>query len=443
MHFKKANLWSVAAICAVLVVLAVLYLLGRSPGGQVTGATGLIKAAEAQLAEVTILTGVYAGQTAEIPLSESSQDRTVGDTVALEVTRDGGGLNAHLSSGYVEYESGHVTQILTDSCQSDQMADGAYRGEQTLIVSVSSGQYANTEYIVCNVVGPIYNQPLAVGDPITVSLSTDADGNVTGTVYEYARIGAVWIVLALFAFLTVLVGGKVGLRSLLGLAATVGALLFLLLPLLLKGWPTLPTTFLLCALVTVLSLVLLGGVQKKTVCAILGTLSGMALALAFAMLAQALCRIDGLRMEYAEALLQLRQSGESAVGIRNVLSAGVMVSALGAVMDVAMSLSSSLSELHRLNPTLSRRQLWGSGMRIARDMVGTMTNTLVLAIVGSELLLLLYLCSLNLAPRQLLSSSYLALELISSVASSVGILLAVPLTVLVNALVLKPRDTTG
>lgn len=193
----------------------------------------------------------------------------------------------------------------------------------------------------------------------------------------------------------------------------------------------------ICADVTLLSLVLLGGVQRKTVCAILGTLSGMILAIVFAMLAQSLTHIDGLRMEYAEALLQLRQTGTSSVGIRNILTAGVMISALGAVMDVAMSISSSIAELNKVDPNLPRKKLWSSGMHIARDMVGTMTNTLVLAIFGSSLMLILYLSSLNLSASQFISSSYLSIELISSVASSVGIILSVPLTVTISVLIFK------
>ena len=207
----------------------------------------------------------------------------------------------------------------------------------------------------------------------------------------------------------------------------------LLLPLLLRGWPTILTTFFVSVLVTAATFVILGGVDKKTVCACLGTLAGIALATVFGLLAQNLLRIDGYRQEYAEALLQLRQTEESAIGITGLITAGVIVSALGAVMDVAMSISSALQELTRVNPDLTSRDLFKSGMNIGRDMVGTMTNTLILAILGSGLTLVVYIYSLSLQPWQLLSSAYMSLEAISGIASSIGVMLAVPLTAAICA----------
>ena len=335
---------------------------------------------------------------------------------------------------FMEYESAVVDQILSDSTQEDPVSEDHFRGSQMLTVTVKSGRYAGTRMLADNTVGPLFGQPLAAGDRVTVGLSTYADGTVRCYVYEYSRAPGLAVILALFLLVTVAVGGKVGARSLLCLGLTAAALIWILLPLLLQGWPTIPTAFLIAVLVSVVTFVILGGVEKKTVCACLGTLAGIALAALFALAAQRLLRIDGYRQEYAEALLQLRQTGESAVGISGLLAAGVIVSALGAVMDVAMSISSAVQELHRVNGSLTPRELLRSGMNIGRDMVGTMTNTLILAIAGSGLTLIVYISSLGLQPRQLLSSAYISLEAISAIASSVGVILAVPLTAVFCAL---------
>ena len=335
---------------------------------------------------------------------------------------------------FMEYESAVVDQILSDSTQEDPVAEDHFRGSQMLTVTVKSGRYAGTRMLADNTVGPLFGQPLAAGDRVTVGLSTYADGTVRCYVYEYSRAPGLAVILALFLLVTVAVGGKVGARSLLCLGLTAAALVWILLPLLLRGWPTIPTAFLIAVLVSVVTFVILGGVEKKTVCACLGTLAGIALAALFALAAQRLLRIDGYRQEYAEALLQLRQTGESAVGISGLLAAGVIVSALGAVMDVAMSISSAVQELRRVNDSLTPRELLRSGMNIGRDMVGTMTNTLILAIAGSGLTLIVYISSLGLQPRQLLSSAYISLEAISAIASSVGVILAVPLTAVFCAL---------
>ena len=337
------------------------------------------------------------------------------------------------ASEYMEYENAVVEQILTDSTETDPVSENHYRGNQNLIVRVKTGQYAGQQMMADNTVGPIYGTTMAVGDRVTVGLSTYADGTVRCYVYEYDRSPGLLLVLAAFLIVTVLVGGRVGVKSLVSLGLTVAALIFILLPLLLLGWPTIPTTFLISVLVTAATFVILGGVDKKTVCACLGTLAGIALATAFGLMAQSILRIDGYRQEYAEALLQLRQTEESMIGITGLVTAGVIVSALGAVMDVAMSISSAIQELIRVNADLTAKDLMKSGMNIGRDMVGTMTNTLILAIMGSGLTLIVYIYSLGLQPWQLLSSAYMSLEAIAAVASSIGVMLAVPLTAAICA----------
>ena len=136
-----------------------------------------------------------------------------------------------------------------------------------------------------------------------------------------------------------------------------------------------------------------------------------------------------------EPLLQLRQQGIP-IGLTGLLTGGIVISALGAVMDVAMSMASSLSEIHAANPALGRKALFRSGMNVGRDMVGTMTNTLILAFLGSGFTLILYLYSLGLSQNQLFSSAYFATEVISGISSSIGMILSIPITALISTAVL-------
>ena len=341
-----------------------------------------------------------------------------------------------------DYESASVDQILSDSTEKDPASDNGYRGEQLLLVTVRSGDYKGQQMQVYNYVGPLYGGPLKVGDRATILISTYSDGTVNATVYEFDRLLPLCIVLVLFIAAAVAVGGRTGIKSLVALAVTLVCLFGVLLPSLMKGANTLLMTFIVCAYVAVVSLTIVGGVRKKTVCAMLGAVAGTALALLFGLLAQGLTRIDGLRIDDVEPLLQLRQTG-TPIGLRGLLVGGIVISALGAVMDVTMGIASSLSEVHAANPELSRRELFRSGMNIARDMVGTMTNTLILAFLGSGFTLILYLYSLGLSPRQLLSSAYVSLEVVSGVASSVGVILSIPLTALITAEVFTREKKSG
>lgn len=337
---------------------------------------------------------------------------------------------------YAEYETAKVLQILADDTSQDPADDGGWRGQQLLLAEVTSGQYAGETLQVYNYVGPLYGEPLREGDSAVLLISTYEDGTHTATVFEYNRLVPLCIVVALFLLAAVLVGGKTGAKSLLGLAVTLATLFFVLIPALVKGAPTLVTVFACCAFIAVVTMTILGGVQRKTVCAMLGAIAGTAVAMGFAILAQQLTRISGLRLTDVEPLLQLRQAGSS-IGLRGLLTAGIMVGTLGAVLDVTMGLASSLCEISAANPALTRGQLFRSGMNVGRDMVGTMTNTLVLAFLGSSFTLILYFSTLNLSATQLISSSFFSVELISAVASSVGVILAIPLTALITAMALR------
>lgn len=342
------------------------------------------------------------------------------------------------ASEYSEYEKAKITQVLADSTEQDETSDGGWRGEQLLLAEVLSGQYKGETLQVSNFVGPLYGVPLYEGDGAVLIISTYSDGVHTATVYEFNRATALVIVLVLFIVATVLVGGKTGAKSLAGLVVTLASLFLVLLPALMKGAPTLPTVFAFCAYIAVVSLAILGGVQKKTVCAMLGTVSGTALAMLFGIFAQTLARIDGLRVPDVEPLLQLRQTG-TPIGLSGLLVGGIIISALGAVMDVTMGISSSLFEVSAANPELGQKELFRSGMNIGRDMVGTMTNTLILAFLGSSFVLILYLYSIGLSTHQLVSSSYLSIEVISGISSSIGVILSIPITAFITAKALSKK----
>ena len=343
-----------------------------------------------------------------------------------------GGKEKDDGEKYVEYENGRVIQILSENLFQDETADNAYRGEQMVMAEIETGRYKGQTMLAYNYVGPIYSVPVRSGDSVTLIISTYDDGTHTATIYEINRIPGILILIALFCLAAILVGGKSGAKSLIGLLFIAMSLFLILLPALMKGAPTVPMTFITCVFIAAFSFAVMSGFNRKSVCAFLGTTAGVATALLFALLAQSILRVDGLREENVEALMQLNSDGMK-IGLKGLLSAGIVISSLGAVMDVAMGLASAISEVHDTDPDLPFKQLFLSGMNIGKDMVGTMTSTLVLAFLGSSFVLILYLYSLDLGKYQLLSSSYLSIELISGLASSIGAILSVPITAFISA----------
>ncbi len=341
----------------------------------------------------------------------------------------------------VEFEKATVTDILSEDLRIDEDADGAYTGSQELKVRVKSGRYRGEDMVIHNYFGPLSGVPVDVGSSVTITVKTVKDGTHTATVYEYNRIPVLFVYVILFFIVILLVGRLTGLKSLAGLVFTVVCLFAVLIPLLIKGFPTVLTTFLTCAFIALVSFTILGGVHRKTISAFLGTVSGMFFAMIFALIVQFFAKIDGLRLEDAEPLLQLKYTG-ARIGLKGLLTASIIISALGAVMDVAMSISSALEEIHAANPALKRGDLVRSGMNIGRDMAGTMTNTLILAFLGSEFTLIIFLYSRGLTFYHLFSTAFVALETISGLSASIGMVLAIPLTVGIGAALItrkKPR----
>ncbi len=345
-----------------------------------------------------------------------------------------------LQSEYATVEKAEVLNISYDTVEPDPYSpDGVEKGNQRALIRLNTGVFAGQTRELYYLIGYFVGPRLAVGDHIMVlQIRNEESGELESLSYfQYDRIWAVLLVLGLFVLAVLLVGGKTGLKSLLGLAVTVVALIWIFCPMWMKGGDPVWLALGLCALVTVMSFVILGGTSKKILCAVLATLAGVGLAAAFGVLAQSLCRVTSFSLydvngEIAD-LVNL-QSRSYPVRVHGILTAGILIASLGAVMDVAMSLSSAMAELKQVNPGLSRKELWRSGMNIGRDMVGTMTNTLILAFVGTSLVTVIRLWAQGPTWRMLMSSAYLAVELISALSSSIGVVLAVPLTAAVGLL---------
>ena len=346
-------------------------------------------------------------------------------------------------SEIVEFERGTVTEILSENIHPDDVMEDASAGTQKLMVIVESGQHKGESLVVYNYFGPLSGNPVSVGDSVVATIKTHTDGQLTATVYEFNRIPILIVFLIVFCAIVIVVGRLTGLKSLVGLFFTAICLFLILIPLILKGAPAVPTTFVICAYIALVSFTILGGVRRKTMGAFLGTVAGTFFAMVFGLAVQFIGKIDGLRLEDAEPLYQMIMLEGMPIDIRGLLVASVIICALGAVMDVAMSISSALEEIHAANPSLSQKELFASGMNVGRDMAGTMTNTLILALLGSEFALMIFLYARGLTFYYLFSTPFVAVETISGISSSLGMILAIPLTALIASMLIakgRARD---
>ena len=335
------------------------------------------------------------------------------------------------------FEKGVVTEVLVDNLQ----PDGTRVGEQRVAVRMTTGVRKGQVIEMTSSAGYLFGATCTPGLRVIVMQSVAGDTTVS-SVYSQDRGGVLLLFAALYLVALVVIGGKQGLKGALGLAFTFLAIIFLYLPLVYLGWPPLWTSVLICAVTTAVSMYFIGGPTRKTVVASAGTVAGVVIAGLVAAIFGAATGISGWNVSDIETLITLWNT--NGINVGELLFAGLLISSLGAVMDVAMSVASSMGEVLAQNPAMSRGALFASGMRIGRDMMGTDSNTLILAFAGGSVSMLVLDYAYDLPILQILNSNNIGISVMQGLAGSFGVVLAVPVTVALATLLYtaKRPETT-
>lgn len=274
------------------------------------------------------------------------------------------------------------------------------------------------------------------GDRVLLEHDSGPDGELF-YITDFVRWPALLGLTLLFAAAAMIVGRWVGLRALVSMGVSLLAIAGFIIPGIMSGHDPLLVCIAGSLLLMVASLYLVYGWTWKTHTALAGlTISLVATAL-LAVLFARLGHLAGLGSEEAGFLAHL---GPIQLNLRGVLLGGIVVGAVGVLDDVAVNQASAIFELHRANPQLGGAQLFRHSMVIGRDHIASMTNTLLLAYVGASLPLFLLLASLNIPLGQTFNREFIAEEIVRTLAGSLGLILAVPVTSLLAGLVAQKRD---
>ena len=350
---------------------------------------------------------------------------------AVWINRSGEGGTATDSSRMV-YAPAKVTAVLSDNAQEDfDNAEGRRVGDQELEIQILSGDHKDEIMTVTNYMSALFNVDVQQGDRIIVRIMTDENGSYYASVFNYDRGIVLGGFLLVFFILLAALGGKKGLGALAGLLLTLGCIWFILIPCLLRGIPAIPVTIAVSAVSAAAGLIFLNGYSKKTFCAVCGCVGGVLVSGIAAAVVGILSPMNGFNMQEAENLILY--GADEGLKVSGLLVCGVLISALGAVMDVALGIASSVWEMKEQNPDASVGSLFRSGMQIGKDAMGTMANTLILAFAGSSLNMLILVQTYDIPFLQLINTDSIALEVVQSVAGSIGILLTVPLVAFISA----------
>ncbi|MDR0569669.1 MAG: YibE/F family protein [Clostridiales Family XIII bacterium] len=266
-----------------------------------------------------------------------------------------------------------------------------------------------------------------VGDKVVISRYWDSAWEFV----EYVRIDKIALLAAAFVALLLIFGRVKGLNAVLALGLTCAAIFAVFLPSLLSGKNIYVSSVVTCVFSVVVTLLIVNGADRKSFSAIMGCLGGVVAIGVLTFVMNKALGITGVLNKDSMLFLYLFKTNP--IDLKAVIFAGVMIGAVGAVMDVAMSISSALWELKSKAAHLNFGGLVGSGINISRDIMGTMANTLVLAYVGNSLSVIVLLSVYVKSLAELVNREMVIVELLQAVIGSFGILLTMPLTTLICA----------
>ena len=318
-----------------------------------------------------------------------------------------------------------------------------YFSVQNVTLRIDSGKFKGDIHEIENVLSDhaYYDIIVEEGQRVSLMIEEYPDGGYNVYISDYYRINSIIYLLGAFVVLVVLIGGSKGVKSLISLGVTISAVLFVMLPLILKGINPILVSVITAVLVTIVTIVLVAGFNHKSLSAIAGTSIGVIVAGVISYIVGNQASLSGLSAEEATMLMYIPQGIQ--FNFRHLLFAGIIMGALGAAMDVGISIASAIDEIHKANPRLSARRLFRSGMNVGKDVMGTMVNTLILAYTGTSIPMLLLFMAYETDLSKVFNLDVIATEIVRSLSGSIGLILTIPITAMIASYYAKDKRVAG
>lgn len=333
-------------------------------------------------------------------------------------------------------ETGIVKEIQYEDLNSLQQGEQSIK--QVVLIKIMTGDFKGTEKYTDNMLtgNPEYDIALKKGDKVILHLEPKSENIITADdvdvfIADIKRDNPILLFVGLFSILLLIIGRKKGVTGIISIAATVGLIFSILVPLILNGFNPICGAIMVGILSTIITLYLVGGLNSKSSSAILGTSISLIFAGMLSILAIKISHLTGFAGEENMFLYTARPD----LSFTGILSASMIIAALGALMDTSVSIASTINEIHETNNSLKINQLFKSGMNVGKDIIGTMSNTLILVYLGSSLPLVLL--SSNIDLNKFFNLNQVATEIISALIGSIAILICVPITAVIAAFMIK------
>ncbi|HIE28877.1 TPA: YibE/F family protein [Candidatus Poribacteria bacterium] len=329
------------------------------------------------------------------------------------------------------YDKAVVVKMEAEAIPED-LRDAGFVQKYKVTVKMKTGKYKGklVQTDIYSEQNPLLDLNIKVGDTVIVAYEESGE-ELQIDIIDRDKGKPLLLLIILFFIAVVSLGRFKGVKALISLIFTLVLIFVLMAPLLLKGYSPLISAILVSILSTTVTMLIVAGINYKSYSAMIGTLGGVFVAGVLSVLSAAVMRLSGL-VGHESIFLQ---SISEQIDLRGILVCGIIIGALGAVMDVSISISSAITEVRQANPNLSLRELYRAGVNIGRDIIGTMTNTLILAYAGSSLtMVLLFIGQKSDFPLiRVMNFDLIASEILRALAGSIGMLTAIPITALTAA----------
>lgn len=333
-----------------------------------------------------------------------------------------------------------VLRVISNQNEETDYSGGTIElSSQLLEVKVLEGEFKGkiieaNHYL--NNFNEAYNVLLEKGQEVFLYIERNEDGSISNAfVAEIVRDRFLLYLAIAFVLLMVIVGRLKGLKSIISLAITCTAIVYILLPMILNGHNPIFISVLVCVGVIIITLLMVSGFNSKTYAAIIGTAGGVIIAGVIALIMGYLTNLTGLGDEESQMLMYIPQNIK--FDFRGLLFSGIIIGAMGAAMDVGISIASSVNEIAAANPGIKTGSLIRSGMNVGRDIMGTMSNTLILAYAGGSMHLMLLLMAYNVSFGEIINRELIASEVVRALAGSIGLIVTIPLTAVLAGVMVK------
>lgn len=348
----------------------------------------------------------------------------------------------------VPYSRAKVLKVITEEDRDIPYEGGSFSAP-TQVVEVlitkgpHQGEKMRAEYALNYGFDTDYKfSQLSEGDEVLLLIEENEDGTVANAyVAEIARDKYMLYLVIAFVIVLVAIGKGRGLKAVISLVLTAVAVLKVLLPAILKGWDPVIVSVGVCAAVIGATILIISGPNKKTLSAVIGTTGGVIVAGIVALIFGSLAKLTGIGGDESQMLMYIPQNIH--FDFRGLLFAGILIGTMGANMDVGMSIASAMHEIKASNPKIADRDLIKAGMNVGRDIMATMSNTLILAYAGGSLHLMLLLMAYNTPFYKVINWDVIASEVLRAVAGSIGLIFTIPITALVAGTIEKRKKSSG